>query len=609
MESRILEACSETLAAQIAPRAQILDAASPGPQRLDLLLERSGPESGRARLAVDLAPARACLYLARPAPLATGDDSFLRSLVGRWIVGVDRPAPGTPLLRLSLAAAGGREAPLWLVLEWLGGRPDAVLVDAASREVIATLGRAEGVHAVRRSRGNAYRWPDPPHRPPYERASAEQIEAIFLREAGKDPVRALARGLAGLPACLAYEAVLRAGSDPSIVSAALREIAAAPFEPVLYTRVDPGTGLPTAIVSPIPLISLEPCRSGYPGGLFRLLEHAHETVLRAEEADQVLAAFLRRIAAEERRLLRLHDRLAAEAHESARAPQLRRMAEALLVHLQEVPRGAGSFSCSDPADPLATLEISLDPRLGAPANADLLFRRARRLTRGDALRAKRLAAAIDAAARLSILRERARSDPRSITQKGGTWLKEALGPFFRRQTAQEWERERAGLPALEGPSRARPRGAAARIEARSRTPRSRRVTLEERFHPRVYKTREGWTVLVGRSNEENDYVTHALARPDDYWFHAHGCPGSHVVLRREGRKDNPSARTIEEVAAIAAYYSKARTSRKALVLYTLKKYARKPRGGAPGLAVVTRERTIMVEPKAPPAADTIDWDE
>jgi predicted ribosome quality control (RQC) complex YloA/Tae2 family protein len=112
---------------------------------------------------------------------------------------------------------------------------------------------------------------------------------------------------------------------------------------------------------------------------------------------------------------------------------------------------------------------------------------------------------------------------------------------------------------------------------------------------------------VGRSNQENDYVTHRLAKPDDYWFHVHGCPGSHVILRREGRKDNPSARTIEEVAAIAAFFSKARTSRKAPVIYTLKKYVRKARGGSPGLAIVTRERTIMVVPEASVDAGPPGW--
>jgi predicted ribosome quality control (RQC) complex YloA/Tae2 family protein len=102
-------------------------------------------------------------------------------------------------------------------------------------------------------------------------------------------------------------------------------------------------------------------------------------------------------------------------------------------------------------------------------------------------------------------------------------------------------------------------------------------------------------------------VTHVLAKPDDYWFHAHGCPGSHVVLRREGRKDNPSVRTIEEAAAIAAWFSKARTSKHAPIVYTLKKYVRRPRKGPPGLALITREKTILITPRAPADAEPGGW--
>ena len=80
------------------------------------------------------------------------------------------------------------------------------------------------------------------------------------------------------------------------------------------------------------------------------------------------------------------------------------------------------------------------------------------------------------------------------------------------------------------------------------------------------------------------------------WFHAHGYAGSHVILRREERKEDPSRRTLEEAAAIAAYWSKGRTANKVSVAYTLAKYVSKPRGGVPGLAMMKREKTIMVRP-------------
>ncbi|MBK8233084.1 MAG: DUF814 domain-containing protein [Candidatus Eisenbacteria bacterium] len=104
-------------------------------------------------------------------------------------------------------------------------------------------------------------------------------------------------------------------------------------------------------------------------------------------------------------------------------------------------------------------------------------------------------------------------------------------------------------------------------------------------------------------------MTHVLAHPEDLWFHAHGVPGSHVVLRREGRKDNPSAKTMEEAAAIAAFFSKARHAGKAPVIYTLKKYVRKPRKAPAGLAMVEREKMIMVQPRDPDEGRTPEWEE
>ena len=112
---------------------------------------------------------------------------------------------------------------------------------------------------------------------------------------------------------------------------------------------------------------------------------------------------------------------------------------------------------------------------------------------------------------------------------------------------------------------------------------------EPQARPRRYRTSAGWVVWAGRNNRENDILTHRLAAAEDIWLHAHGYAGSHVVLRRDGRREQPSKRTLEEAAGVAAYWSKGRTANKVAVVYTTAKHVRKPRGAAPGLAVLTRE--------------------
>jgi len=104
---------------------------------------------------------------------------------------------------------------------------------------------------------------------------------------------------------------------------------------------------------------------------------------------------------------------------------------------------------------------------------------------------------------------------------------------------------------------------------------------------------------VGRNNKENDYLTFKFARPDDLWFHAQDVPGSHVVLRRKEKKRESSPNDIKEAAQVAAYFSKVRGAKKAWVIYTMAKYVKKPKKGKPGLALVEREKTILVEPKLP----------
>ena len=124
----------------------------------------------------------------------------------------------------------------------------------------------------------------------------------------------------------------------------------------------------------------------------------------------------------------------------------------------------------------------------------------------------------------------------------------------------------------------------------------RRVKQQRDAHPRRYRTRLGWSVWAGRNNRENDILTHKIAAQNDVWFHAHGYAGSHVVLRLEGRKESPDRWTLEEAAGVAAYWSKGRTAKKVSVVFTQVKYVTRPKGGAPGLAHLRREKTLIVEP-------------
>jgi predicted ribosome quality control (RQC) complex YloA/Tae2 family protein len=125
---------------------------------------------------------------------------------------------------------------------------------------------------------------------------------------------------------------------------------------------------------------------------------------------------------------------------------------------------------------------------------------------------------------------------------------------------------------------------------------------KKREQEKTYRTFDvdpRWFVIVGRSNFENDEITFQVAKPTDYWFHAQGVPGSHVVLRPRGGSDGPSASVIERTASIAAHFSKAKHSSLVPVIYTQRKYVRKFRGARPGQVTCEREKMVMVPPALP----------
>jgi predicted ribosome quality control (RQC) complex YloA/Tae2 family protein len=134
-----------------------------------------------------------------------------------------------------------------------------------------------------------------------------------------------------------------------------------------------------------------------------------------------------------------------------------------------------------------------------------------------------------------------------------------------------------------------------------------------RFDPRSqvkaweYVLPGGYSVLAGKTDADNDRLSLKIARPNDWWFHVHGLPGSHVVLQ-VGDLPQPAKDVLEQAAAIAAWHSKARNGGLTLVSYTQAKNVRKPRGAKPGTVTIQKEGTLKVKPGLPAGADQGDDD-
>jgi predicted ribosome quality control (RQC) complex YloA/Tae2 family protein len=289
----------------------------------------------------------------------------------------------------------------------------------------------------------------------------------------------------------------------------------------------------------------------------RVLDGAHETIIR-------------RIARPARRkadsLRRLASNLEADIANAALHERERREAETLAAYQTRVPPGASEIELPDPYDPDQVMRIELEPSKPLRTQIEKRFKRATKMEKrvGHAIRrldlVRREADDLDASLRLL---ETATSFTDALR------LVEAMRAKFSIELEDR-------TPPIGGPRK--------RVQEKT----YRELDLDAH-----------WFVIVGRSNHENDEITFKVAAPTDLWFHAHGVPGSHVVLKARGGGEGPSARILERAASVAAHYSKARHSGLVPVIYTQRKYVRKFRGAAPGEVTCEREKMVMVPPILP----------
>lgn len=111
--------------------------------------------------------------------------------------------------------------------------------------------------------------------------------------------------------------------------------------------------------------------------------------------------------------------------------------------------------------------------------------------------------------------------------------------------------------------------------------------------PLHYISSDGYHMYVGKNNLQNDELTFHFANGNDWWFHAKGAPGSHVIVKNEG--DELPDRTFEEAGRLAAHYSKNSNSQKVEIDYVEKKHVKKPNGGKPGFVVYYTNYSLIID--------------
>ena len=114
--------------------------------------------------------------------------------------------------------------------------------------------------------------------------------------------------------------------------------------------------------------------------------------------------------------------------------------------------------------------------------------------------------------------------------------------------------------------------------------------------PMEFLSTDGFHILVGRNNHQNDQLTLKIAEKLDFWMHTQSIHGAHVLVQCGG--ETPPDTTLEQAAMLAAYFSKGRDSAQVAVDYCLAKFVKKPAGARPGMVIYTNYQTAFVTPDA-----------
>ena len=447
---------------------------------------------------------------------------------------------------------------LKLAIELMGRSSNLVLVGDDGR-IIDCLRRMEYGGDVQRRMlpGMIYRLPPAQKKPLIFDCGRAQIEsALNSSEDGKPLDKRLLDSFSGLSPLVCRELVHRAFYDinclPDALEAFLESVRAGEFTPTLLTK----DGKPAEYS----FMQLKQYGSEYEQQSL----NSFSELLDAYYSKRELSERRRRRARELSHSVktardRIQRKLVCRLEELERTygrEEIRKNAELLTANMYRVKRGDSSVTVEDYyTDGCPSVEIKLDILKTPQQNAAAMFKEYNKLKTAEI----HLTALV------------------AEGEKQLDYLNSVLDELERAETERDLAEIRREL--LETGYLKKQKGA--------------KPDKSKKQGPMRFISSDGYEILVGRSNSQNDELTTKTARRTDIWLHTKSVHGSHVIISCEGRE--PPERTIAEAASIAAYYSQGREGGKTAVDYTAVRFVRKPSGSMPGKVVYTDYRTVMAE--------------
>ena len=452
----------------------------------------------------------------------------------------------------------GDSVKLKLAVELMGRSANLVLIGDDGR-IIDCLRRMDyGGDAERRMLpGMIYRLPPRQKKPMIFELGREEIAAaVSASDGGKPLDKRLMDSFSGLSPLICRELACRCGNDPellpAVIEAFLESVRAGEFTPTLFLE----NGRPREYS----FMVLHQYGAEYECRTF----DSFSELLEAYYSKRELLERRRRRARELSHSVRtardrIARKLASQKEELERTycrEDIRKNAELVTANMYRIKKGDGSVTVEDYyAEGCPRLEIALDPLKTPQANAAAMFKEYNKLKTAE----KHLTALV------------------AEGEKQLEYLNSVLDELERAESERDLAEIRREL--TETGYIKKQRGA--------------KPDKLKKQGPMEFVSSDGFLILVGRSNSQNDELTTKTARRTDIWLHTKNVHGSHVIISCDGLE--PPQRTIEEAASLAAYYSQAREGGKTAVDHTMVRFVRKPSGSMPGKVVYTDYSTVMAE--------------
>lgn len=256
------------------------------------------------------------------------------------------------------------------------------------------------------------------------------------------------------------------------------------------------------------------------------------------------------------------ENIARESDRQSDPEKLRITGDLLLANLHNIKRGDESVEVDDYyQSPVVQLKIILDSKLLPQENAERYFKRYRKAKRAGAHHKRRL----------------------HETRQEIDWLEQVELALDEAEGGEDLyqvqlELESAGLLK----------------KTKGQLGKRKAVSPEDQLHQAV--TPGGFKLFWGKNSRTNDYVSRRLTGPNDLWFHTHGMPGGHLVLKCGDESGQVPEEDVLFAASFAAGYSKGKDASKVEVIVAQGRDVKKPKGAKPGLVTVNSYRTVMVAP-------------